>query len=72
MHEIQAITHRGRVAAVVADGRAIIPDSVPDSELLTVQAMCLYALEIAEGRLPGPYTTAHALEYARAALAARN
>jgi hypothetical protein len=34
--------------------------------------MCLYALEVTAGRLPGPYSTARALAYARAAAAARN
>jgi hypothetical protein len=34
--------------------------------------MCLYALEVAEGRLPGTYSDDHALAYARAAAAARN
>ena len=34
--------------------------------------MCFYALEVAEGRLPGPYSDAQALAYARAAEANRN
>jgi hypothetical protein len=70
--EIQPIIHKGQLAAVVADGRAIIRESVPEREQPTVKAMCLYALEIAEGRLPGPYSAAEALVYARAAAANRN
>ena len=38
----------------------------------TVKAMCLYALEVADGRLPGPYSDAQALAYAHAAAAKRN
>ena len=72
MSEIQPIIHRGRVAALVVAGQAIIPDALPSQEQATVKAMCLYALEVAEGRLPGPYSDARALAYARAAAAKRN
>ena len=72
MADLQTILYNGRLAAVVAGGQAIIPDSVPDRDLPTIKAMCLYALEIADGRIAGPYSTAHALAYARAASAARN
>ena len=72
MNEIQPIIHRGRVAAIVVAGQAIIPDALPEHEQPTVQAMCLYALDVAAGLLPGPYTDAGALEYARAAAAQRN
>ena len=64
MSEIQPITHRGRMAALVVAGQAIIPDALPSQEQTTVNAMCLYALEVAEGRLPGPYNDAQALAYA--------
>ena len=64
MSEIQPITHRGRMAALVVAGQAIIPDALPSQEQTTVKAMCLYALEVAEGRLPGPYNDARALAYA--------
>jgi len=37
-------------------GQAIIPDALPSQEQATVKVMCLYALEIADGRLPGPYS----------------
>ena len=72
MSEIQPIIHHGRVAAVVVGGQAIIPDALPSQEQATVKAMCLYALEVADGRLPGPYSEARALAYARAAAANRN
>ena len=72
MSEIQPIIHRGRVAALVVAGQAIIPDALPSQEQATVKAMCLYALEVADGRLPGPYSDAQALAYARAAAAKRN
>ena len=72
MSEIQPIIHQGRVAAVVVAGQAIIPDALSSQELATVKAMCLYALEVADGRVPGPYSDARALAYARAAAATRN
>jgi hypothetical protein len=72
MREIQPIIHHGRVAALVVAGQAIIPDALPSREQATVKGMCLYALEVAEGRLPGPYSDAKALAYARAAEAKRN
>ena len=57
MSEILPIIHNGGVAAIVADGQAIIPDAVPEAELLAVKAKCLYALEIAAGHRPGPTVT---------------
>lgn len=72
MADLQTIVHNGRLAAVVAGGQAIIPDSVPKHDLPTIKAMCLYALEVDDGRIPGPYSTAQALAYACAASAARN
>jgi hypothetical protein len=72
MGDIQPIIHNGRLAAVVPGGRAIIRDSVAAHDQLTVKAMCLYAIDVAEGRLPGPYNAARALAYARSAAAVRN
>lgn len=72
MSAIQPIIHHGRVAAIVVAGQAIIRDHLPGDERATVTAMCLYAIEVAEGRFPGPYNPAAALSYARAAAAARN
>ena len=61
MSEIQPIIHHGSVAGVVVADQAIIPDALPGQEQMIVKAMCLYALEVAEGRLPGPYSDARAL-----------
>ena len=59
------------VAALVVGGQAIFSDALPSREQAIVKAMCLYALEVADGRLPGPYSEARALAYARAAAAKR-
>ena len=72
MSKIQPIIHHGRVAAFVVAGQAIIPDALPSQEQTTVKAMCLYALEVADARLPGPYSDALALACAHAAAAKRN
>ena len=49
--------------------QALITDALAGAELRTVKGMCLYALEVAAGREPGPYTDERALRYAqRAAL----
>jgi hypothetical protein len=52
---VQPIIHNGRLAALIAGRRAIIGDSVPDRDLPTIKAMCLYALEV-RGPAPGPPT----------------
>ncbi len=72
MSQIQPITHNGRIVALVAAQRAFISDHVPERHRPTVKAMCLYAIEIAAGSLPGPYTDAGALAYARRVAAQRN
>lgn len=69
MTQIQPITHNGRIVALVAAQHAVISDHVPDRHRPTVKAMCLYAIEIAAGHLPGPYTDAAALADARRAAA---
>ena len=58
------IIYRGRLAAVVIAGQAVLTEELPEPEEGTVKAMCLYALEIAAGQQPGPYTDDDALEYA--------
>jgi hypothetical protein len=70
--QIQPIMHAGRVVAALISGRAIISEALPTNDQLLVKAMCCYALDIAEGRVPGPYSDVAALAYARAAVAARN
>jgi hypothetical protein len=72
MSEMQPIIHNGRLAAIVVGGQAIIPDTIRRTELPAVKAKCLYALEIAAGNLPAPYTDLGADTYARAAAAQHN
>lgn len=69
MRNAQLINHRGQLAAVVVAGQAIIEDTLPADDFRHVQAMCLYAMEIATRERPGPYTDAGADAYARAATA---
>lgn len=67
MSGLQKIIYRGRLAAVVIADQAILTDPLPEPDERTVKAMCLYALEVAAGLQPGPYTDEGALSYARAA-----
>jgi hypothetical protein len=67
MNGMQKIIYRGRLAAVVLADQAILTEELPEGDERTVKAMCLYALEIAAGLHPGPYTDEQALEYARRA-----
>lgn len=66
---LQPIIHNGQLAAVVIAGQAIITDTLPAQDVRHVQAMCLYALELAEQGRPTSYADADADEYARAARA---
>jgi hypothetical protein len=61
---VQKIIHNGRLAAIVVSDQAILVNGLPNDEECTVKAMCLYALEIAAGREPGPYSDERALQYA--------
>jgi hypothetical protein len=70
--DVQPIVHRGALVAVVIPDQAIIADAVPVSDLPTVKAKCLYAMEIGAGERPGPYTDAGAAAYVRAIAATRN
>lgn len=67
MSELQKIIYNGQLAAIVLADQAIIPDGLAETDERTVKAMCLYALEVAAGLQPGPYTDERALEYARRA-----
>jgi hypothetical protein len=67
MSQLQKIIYNGEVAAVVLADQAIIPDGLAEDDERTVKAMCLYALEVAAGLQPGPYSDARALQYARRA-----
>ena len=69
MANLQRISHRGRLAAVVVAGQAIIENTLSDEDFRHVQAMCLYALELAEQDRAEAYTDHDADQYARAAFA---
>ena len=71
MRNLQPITHQGRLVAVVTCGQAIIQDNLPAAQLRHVQAMCLYALELAERGQAHSYTDTDAAAYARRATARR-
>jgi hypothetical protein len=63
----QQITYNGEVVAVVVGDEAIIPTTLAPEDQRTVEAMCLYALELAAGQHAGPYSDERALEYAQRA-----
>lgn len=67
MSAMQKIVYDGQVVAVVLADQAIISDRLPETDERTVKAMCLYALEVAAGTQPGPYSDERALAYARRA-----
>jgi hypothetical protein len=67
MSGMQRIVYRGRLAAVVLADEAILTDPLPEQDERHVKAMCLYALEVAAGLQPGPYSDERALQYARRA-----
>jgi hypothetical protein len=68
---MQRIVYNGQLAAIVLADQAIIPDGLAETDERTVKAMCLYALEVAAGLQPGPYSDERALDYAhRAAIEA--
>lgn len=67
MTNLQPIIHDGRLAAIVIAGQAIIDDTLTEHDRQHVKAMCLYALEIEDGRRTGPYNATDALSYAQEA-----
>jgi hypothetical protein len=69
MVTIQPIQHDGHVAALVADGQALIGDELSGRALALVKAKCLYALEVQAGEHPRPYSEAAAARYAERAIA---
>lgn len=69
MRNLQPIIHQGQLAAIVVGGLAVIDDTLSDEAFRHVQAMCIYALQIADRERPGPYKDAVADAYARAATA---
>lgn len=70
MASVQIITLHDRPAAIAVNATVLIDPDVPTAELAHVQAKALYALEIHDGTLPGPYTDAGAEAYAQRARAA--
>jgi hypothetical protein len=58
------ITLRGQAVAVTLADQARITDELDEDDRRVVEAMCLYALRIQRGELPGPYTEQDALEFA--------
>lgn len=70
MSDFQQITYNGEVVAVVVGDEAIIQKALPAEDRRTVEAMCLFALEVAAGLHAGPYSDERALKYARRARAA--
>ncbi|MDQ6811651.1 MAG: hypothetical protein M3Z95_07110 [Actinomycetota bacterium] len=71
MRNLQPVIHNQTLVAVIVAGRAVIDDTLSDHLFRHAQAMCLYALELAEEGCPQAYTDADADAYARAALAPR-
>ncbi len=67
------ISHDGEPVAFVGATRAYLAPSLEDADAgdplrRFVAGMCLYALDVAAGRLPGPYTDANAERFARCVL----
>jgi hypothetical protein len=62
---IQPIKYAGQVAAVVIDDQAKILAEVPEDDVLHIKTMCVYAMEIAAGERPGPYSDRDAEVFAR-------
>ena len=71
MRQLQPITHRGRLVAVVVAGQAVIRSCLSAEELTVVQAKCLYAMELADAGLAETYTDTDADAYAREAIRQR-
>ncbi len=64
---VQMICRQGQpVAVTVATDEATLSARVASSDRALVQAMCVYALEIAAGERPGPYRDDDAERYALA------
>lgn len=72
MKTIQIIELRGRPAALVAGVDAIVPERLTGPDRARVKAKALYAIEIADGTRPGPYTDELAEQYAETVAALRS
>jgi hypothetical protein len=67
--DIQPIIYRGQTVAACTRTRVFLADHIQtlppgDPQLNFVVALALYARDIAEGHLPGPYSDEHARRYA--------
>jgi hypothetical protein len=71
MEALTPIIHQGRVAAIVIAGQAVIRSSLSTADARFVQAMCLYALQLADEGRTHEYTDSDAEGYAQAALRGR-
>ncbi len=60
------------MAGLVVGEEAIIEGGLAEEEQLDVQAMCLFAIELAAGERPGEYSDERAIAFARQARAQRS
>jgi hypothetical protein len=70
--DVQPIIHRGRLVAVATSTEFVLVDRLAraqphDPERMFVVFMCVYAGDVANGVLPGPYNDVAARCYASAA-----
>jgi hypothetical protein len=70
MENLQPIILDDRLVAIVVAGQAIIDDTLSDEEFREAQAMCLYALNVAEEDGTPAYSDVDAKRFARAMLEA--
>jgi hypothetical protein len=71
MTNVLPITYNGQLVATVLRDRAIIATDLTPEHRQTVEAMCVYASEILEGRITKRYSDEDALAYADALAAKR-
>jgi hypothetical protein len=68
MTALTIIEYEGTPVGVVADGHARLNETlVPQAALTTVKGMALFAMEVQDGNIDGPYTERRALAYAKEA-----
>ena len=75
MTDLQPITYRGQLLAVATGSTFILSDDIDKqvddpAEIQMVLFMCAYAIDVATGHLPGPYSDEQARRYARYCLLA--
>jgi len=62
-YEGEIVASVGRTRFYLAPGIEALPDGHP--KLRVAVLMCVYALEVAQGQLPGPYSDDRALAHAK-------